>query len=103
MLLAVNIPGINAFLLSAHGGVGWFLLPIAFIYACVKAMRVAFSAKPRLLGRCILAFAVYLVVAWPLSRAAERSVTAQIGLPLHGEVYVAATFPIGLAFVSTAD
>jgi hypothetical protein len=93
MLLACNVPVLNSILLSGHGGFGWFLLPAAFVYACVAITRETIRTRSVLF---LIALLAYLLLAWPASRAAEQSVNQQIGLTLNGEVYVAATFPFGL-------
>jgi hypothetical protein len=102
LLVLGCIDGANALLFSGHGGLGWIILPFCFPVILIKlGVRIwqmpPLERKQDLKVASVVALA-YLVLAYPVSRLAERQITSSFGLPIEtGLMYKLAIFPVGFA------
>lgn len=99
-LLLGCVPILSLFLWSAHGGVGWLLLPLCFPYVLIRlAILVAKAGaeRARALKMAAVALAAYILFAYPTTRFTEMYVNRSIGPFLQvGTLFRLAVFPIGL-------
>jgi hypothetical protein len=100
MLVLAIFPGINCFIYSGHGGLGWFILPFCTPYVLLRLAMLALHDAP--IRQWFLKYGTLLTIAWmflslPLSYVAVRGINACTHMELRTyEFYKMITFPVGL-------
>ena len=101
MLLLALFPGMNCFVYSGHGGLGWFILPFSTPYVLVRFSMLMLHEPPIRnfhLKFGALALVAYIGLLYPLSSLAVYSINACTHMELQtSSFYKLITFPIGLA------
>jgi hypothetical protein len=100
ILILGCIPVLNVMLYSGHGGPFWLLLPFCFPYILIRLLIELRRLPPpnrkrgsKMAGVSVL---LYILVAFPITRWTEHSVTSWSGLPIPpGTMFKLATLPVG--------
>jgi hypothetical protein len=104
LILLGVVPGVNLFLYTGHGGLGWILvylcLPYVVFGLALRIKRCEPAHRSRRVLSASIALVMYIVLAFPLTYLAAHRIKAAIGLdPWRDyEMYRGAIFPLGLAF-----
>lgn len=104
MAILAVVPAPNLLLFfSAHGGIGWFLLPLALPFAIVRLVLLYRSArdedKPFLKRFAALSMSAYIVSSLGISFLAANSMRGYLGFQVDALfLWGFFVFPIGLPF-----